>query len=106
MKALDTNWLSACCLQVLSYFREYHPAYVEWLDDSSCNILFRGEAAQLLKNFSLSAACNTDDDTTLKRLMVHAAMFLVADEFTAKRSIFGLGKPLPPEDIPEGQGAL
>lgn len=29
-----------------------------------------------------------------------------ADEFTAKRAIFGLGKPLPPEDIPEGQGAL
>lgn len=54
-------------LQVLSYFREYSPVYCEWLDDSSCNILFR-------------------------------------DEFTAKRAIFGMGKPLPPEDIPEGQG--
>lgn len=39
--------IDARCLQVLSYFREYHPAYVEWLDDSSCNILFRGEAVQL-----------------------------------------------------------
>lgn len=55
--------------QVLSYFGEYSPVYVEWLDDSSCNILFR-------------------------------------DEFTAKRAIFSAGKPLPPEDIPEGQGAL
>lgn len=52
--------------EVLSYFREYSPVYCEWLDDSSCNILFR-------------------------------------DEFTAKRAIFGMGKPLPPEDIPEGQ---
>jgi hypothetical protein len=45
--------LGACCLQVLSYFREYHPAYVEWLDDSSCNILFRGGAAQLLRKLFL-----------------------------------------------------
>lgn len=54
--------------QVLSYFGEYQPVYVEWLDDSSCNVLF-------------------------------------GDAFTAKRAIFALGKPLPPEDIPVGQGA-
>ena len=40
--------------------------YVEWLEDSSCNVLF--------------------------------------DQFTAKRAIFGMGKPLPPEDVPAGQG--
>lgn len=53
---------------MLSYFGEYQPVYVEWLDDSSCNVLF-------------------------------------GDAFTAKRAIFALGKPLPPEDIPVGQGA-
>mmetsp|Transcript_8241 Transcript_8241/g.24586 ORF Transcript_8241/g.24586 Transcript_8241/m.24586 type:complete len:457 (+) Transcript_8241:321-1691(+) len=52
--------------EVLSYFGEYQPVYVEWLDDSSCNVLF-------------------------------------GDAFTAKRAIFALGKPLPPEDIPVGQ---
>lgn len=57
-----------CILQVLGYFSKHNPVYVEWLDDSACNILFR-------------------------------------DEFTAKRAIFSMGKPLPPEDIPEGQGA-
>ena len=54
--------------QVLSYFGAYEPVWVEWLNDSSCNVLF-------------------------------------ADQFTAKRAIFGLGKPLPPEDVPAGQGA-
>lgn len=48
---------------------EYGPTFVEWINDSSCNVLF-------------------------------------ADPHTAKRAIFGLGKPLPPADIPEGQGAL
>jgi hypothetical protein len=38
--------------------------------------------------------------------VIGEAMFPFADEFTAKRAIFGLGKPLPPDDIPEGQGAL
>ena len=50
--------LVTCCLQVLSYFREYHPAYVEWLDDSSCNILFRGEALQLQRELVLFT-CST-----------------------------------------------
>lgn len=54
--------------QVLSYFGEFQPVFVEWLDDSSCNVLF-------------------------------------GDAFTAKRAIFSLGKPLPPEDVPVGQGA-
>jgi hypothetical protein len=41
---------------------------VEWINDSSCNVLF-------------------------------------ADQQAAKRAVFGMGKPLPPEDIPEGQSA-
>ena len=53
VSGISTVILGACCLQVLSYFREYHPAYVEWLDDSSCNILFRGGAAQLLRKLFL-----------------------------------------------------
>lgn len=52
--------------EVLSYFTEFSPVFVEWLNDSSCNVLF-------------------------------------SDEYTAKRAIFILGKPLPPEDIPAGQ---
>ena len=47
---------------------EYGPTFVEWINDSSCNVLFAGQ-------------------------------------HTAKRAIFGLGKPLPPADIPEGQSA-
>ena len=39
---------------------------MEWINDSSCNVLF-------------------------------------ADQQAAKRAVFGMGKPLPPEDIPEGQ---
>lgn len=50
---------------VLKYFKEYGPTYVEWLNDSSANVLFK-------------------------------------DGPTAKRAIAGLGKPLPPEDLPEG----
>ena len=30
---------------------------------------------------------------------------LFADQQAAKRAVFGMGKPLPPEDIPEGQSA-
>ncbi len=41
---------------------------MEWINDSSCNVLF-------------------------------------ADQQAAKRAVFGMGKPLPPEDIPEGQSA-
>lgn len=52
--------------EVLMYFTEFSPVFVEWLDDSSCNVLF-------------------------------------GDEYTAKHAIFTIGKPLPPEDIPEGQ---
>ena len=50
---------------VLKYFKDYGPTYVEWLNDSSANVLFK-------------------------------------DGPTAKRAIAGLGKPLPPEDLPEG----
>ena len=44
----------------------YGPTFVEWINDSSCNVLF-------------------------------------ADQQAAKRAVFGMGAPLPPEDIPEGQ---
>jgi len=53
---------------LLKYFAEYGPSYVEWINDSSANVLFR-------------------------------------DAPTAKRAIAGLGKPLPPEELPEGVDA-
>lgn len=53
---------------VLKYFADYGPTYVEWLNDSSANVLF-------------------------------------GDEATAKRAIAGLGKPLPPEELPAGADA-
>ena len=50
---------------IMKYFADYGPYFVEWLNDSSANVLFK-------------------------------------DPATAKRAIAGLGKSLPPEDLPEG----
>ena len=55
--------------ECLQYFGEYGPKNVEWIDDSSCNVVFR-------------------DDTS------------------AKRAIFGMGKPIPTGSAPEQQGPL
>lgn len=56
--------LPADCLR---YFADYGPTYVEWINDSACNVLF-------------------------------------ADAPTAKRAVVGLGKPLPPEEMPDLAG--
>ena len=31
--------------EVLVYFRDYSPLRIEWIDDSSCNVIFSSEAA-------------------------------------------------------------
>ena len=67
------NHSGDCDAQRVKFFSwpsaaEYGPTFVEWINDSSCNVLF-------------------------------------ADQQAAKRAVFGMGKPLPPEDIPEGQSA-
>ncbi|GAB4817936.1 hypothetical protein N2152v2_004982 [Parachlorella kessleri] len=51
----------------LRYFADYGPTFVEWINDSCCNVLFR-------------------------------------DGATAKRAVVGLGKPLPPDEMPDLQG--
>ena len=56
------------CLRCFLSLAEYGPTFVEWINDSCCNVLF-------------------------------------ADQQAAKRAVFGMGKPLPPEDIPDGQSA-
>ena len=56
------------CLRFFLSPAEYGPTFVEWINDSCCNVLF-------------------------------------ADQQAAKRAVFGMGKPLPPEDIPDGQSA-
>ena len=52
----------------LKYFELYGPVFVEWINDSSCNVLF-------------------------------------SDAPSAKRAIFGRGKPLPPTENTPGAGA-
>ncbi|EFJ46016.1 hypothetical protein VOLCADRAFT_93817 [Volvox carteri f. nagariensis] len=50
--------------EVLSYFEEYGPVFVEWLDDSSCNVLF-------------------DDSNSAKRAMVGKGTPLPPEVMTA-----------------------
>jgi Nuclear cap-binding protein subunit 3 len=46
---------------LLAFFSTYGPTYVEWIDDSSCNVLF-------------------PDEFTVKRLLVQIGEALAAEE--------------------------
>jgi hypothetical protein len=62
-----TNHAPPPLADCLHYFADYGPTFVEWINDSCCNVLF-------------------------------------ADTATANRAVVGLGKPLPPEEMPDLQG--
>eukprot|EP00743_Colponemidia_sp_Colp-15_P001432 GILK01001570.1.p1 GENE.GILK01001570.1~~GILK01001570.1.p1 ORF type:complete len:443 (-),score=66.71 GILK01001570.1:170-1465(-) len=61
---------------VLGYFREYGPSWVEWIDDSSCNVEF-------------------EDEFSARRAFENLTLPLGMDEQQAETSAMQLGQTLP-----------
>lgn len=55
---------------VLKYFSEYYPQYVEWINDSSCNVVFSdsGTAKRVLAALGRPLADSSDDPNSVDQL--------------------------------------
>lgn len=81
--------------EVLEIFEEYHPLSVEWLDDSSCNVLFDSSTTTPAEASSSGATVDAEDDA-VARVLKELASGEFLDEPWILSKMISLGKEKQP----------